>query len=211
MTIHQLIRKIRENSHSVVNEGDIESVITSFTKLLTQQSITIDDIGTFTWWPYKTGDKIPGNAVEEPITYYTPVHQKTTTYMHQIPKEKFDILELVNSTSTSKDLFNKLVRVSGLSIKYLADEIFEVTPKTFSRYKNEPRKIPALLAEQAIKIIELYDLGNELFGSNKEFNAWLSENHSLMRNKRPIEYLHTSTGIDMLFEELKRIEFGATV
>jgi putative toxin-antitoxin system antitoxin component (TIGR02293 family) len=210
MTLHQLIRKIKENSLSVVSEDDIESVITSFTKLVAQQNITIENAGTFAYFPYQTEDTVPVNTVEESIMHYKPVIQKNTRFMHQIPKEKYDILDLVHATSTSKNLFNKLVRVSGLSIKYLANEIFEVTPKTFSRYKNEPRKIPALLSEQAIKIIELYDLGNELFGSNKEFNTWLSEKHSLMSNKRPIAYLNTSTGIDMLFEELKRIEFGAT-
>ncbi len=210
MTSHQLVRNIKESLHSVVPEEHIEAVINSFTKMVAQQNITIDNEGTFVYRPNQAEETVAVNTVEESITYYKPVVQKKTRSMQQNSREKYDILDLVHSTSTSKNLFNKLVSVSGLSIKYLANEIFEVTPKTFSRYKNEPRKIPALLAEQAIKIIELYDLGNELFGSNKEFNAWLAENHSLMSNNRPITYLSTSTGIDMLFEELKRIEFGAT-
>jgi uncharacterized protein (DUF2384 family) len=29
-------------------------------------------------------------------------------------------------------------------------------------------------------------------------------------NKKPLDLLNTSTGVDMIYEELKRIEFGAT-
>ena len=64
--------------------------------------------------------------------------------------------------------------------------------------------------EIAIEIDALYQLGNELFGSNKAFNAWLEKENKFFDNKPPIAFLNTSSGINLMYEELKAIEFGTT-
>lgn len=209
MILYELALMIQRESGSDLKISDIESIISTFLKVIDNDKTDIHGLKGIANFRSKSQEEIASNTVEDAVAYYRLAFKNHSSPHKQMPT-KNEILHRVQTISSSMDLFGKLPKVSGLSIKYLADEVFEITPKTFSRYKNEPRRIPALLKEQAIKIIDLYTLGNDLFGSNKAFNAWLSDTHVLMGNRRPIEYLNTSTGIDLLLEELKRIEFGAT-
>lgn len=155
--------------------------------MLTNGDITIDELKRFTGSFGKTQMKASTANIAEPAAVYSPSVKQNVPYMHSFPMQKQEILKRVNSTSSSEDLAKKLLQVTGLPITYVADEGFEINPETFNRYKNEPRKIPALIVEQAIKIIELYNLGTELFGSKQTFNLWLQEVQPLMGNMQPIE------------------------
>ena len=99
---------------------------------------------------------------------------------------------------------------TGLTIKTLAENIFEITPKTFIKYKNNTTKLPSRIAELAIELSTLYELGSAIFGSVTLFNDWLEKDNIFFNSKKPASFLNTSTGIHLIYEELKRIEFGAT-
>jgi hypothetical protein len=62
------------------------------------------------------------NTVEEPIAMYI-----SNSFL------KSNVLD--NLAQNSKELFTKVIAVSGLTIKTLAENIFEITPKTFIKYK----------------------------------------------------------------------------
>ena len=49
-----------------------------------------------------------------------------------------------------------------------------------------------------------------IFGNSTVFNQWLDKENPFFNNNKPAQYLNTSTGIHLIYEELKRIEFGAT-
>ncbi len=136
-------------------------------------------------------------AVNEPMSLYLP-----SSFV------KNNVLD--NITQNSRELFNKIIDKTGLTIKTLAENIFEITPKTFIKYKNNDTKIPSRITEIAIELNTLYELGNELFGSSEVFNAWLEKENPFFDNKKPAQFLNTSTGIHYIYEELKRIEFGTT-
>lgn len=117
---------------------------------------------------------------------------------------------LDNIAQNSKELFVKVLAITGLTIKILSENIFEITPKTFIKYKNNETKIPSRIAELAIELSTLYELGNVVFGNSAIFNQWLDKENPFFNNNKPAQYLNTSTGIHLIYEELKRIEFGAT-
>jgi len=117
---------------------------------------------------------------------------------------------LDNIAQNSKELFVKVLAITGLTIKILSENIFEITPKTFIKYKNNETKIPSRIAELAIELSTLYELGNFVFGNSTVFNQWLEKENPFFNNTKPVQYLNTSTGIHLIYEELKRIEFGAT-
>lgn len=117
---------------------------------------------------------------------------------------------LDNIAQNSKELFVKVLAITGLTIKILSENIFEITPKTFIKYKNNETKIPSRIAELAIELNTLYELGNVVFGNSTVFNQWLDKENPFFNNTKPVQYLNTSTGIHLIYEELKRIEFGAT-
>ncbi len=136
-------------------------------------------------------------SVNEPMAIYLPA-----SFI------KNNVLE--NIAQNSKELFLRVVDKTGLTIKILAENIFEITPKTFIKYKNNNTKVPSRITEIAIEISTLYDLGIELFGSAVVFNAWLDKENMFFNNKKPAQFLNTSTGIHYVYEELKRLEFGTT-
>ena len=137
----------------------------------------------------------------EPMEVYYPTYT-------MIAYDKNNVLE--NLAINSKILFNKVIEISGLTIKALAENIFEITPKTFIKYKNNTTKIPSRIAELAIELNTLYLQGNLVFGNSNVFNDWLEKENAFFNNKKPSSFLNTSTGIHLIFEELKRLEFGAT-
>lgn len=137
------------------------------------------------------------NTVEEPMSIYF-----SNSFL------KSNVLD--NLAQNSKELFSNVIAISGLTIKTLAENIFEITPKTFIKYKNNQTKIPSRIAELAIELNTLFSLGNELFGNSNNFNNWLEKENVFFNNKKPSLFLNTSTGIHLIHEELKRIEFGAT-
>lgn len=141
------------------------------------------------------------SSLNEPVAIYLSSYAS-------IVYDKNNVLE--NLAQNSKILFNKVIAVTGLTIKTLAENIFEITPKTFIKYKNNATKIPSRIAELAIELNTLYLQGNLVFGNSTIFNEWLEKENSFFNDKKPSSFLNTSTGIHLIFEELKRIEFGAT-
>ena len=87
--------------------------------------------------------------------------------------DKNNVLE--NLAQNSKELFNKVTAMTGLTIKTLAENIFEITPKTFIKYKNNSTKIPSRIAELAIELNTLYVQGSAVFGNSMIFNEWLEK------------------------------------
>ena len=128
------------------------------------------------------------------------------TFHSNFPKE----VVYSNFRKETSQLIKKLIENTNLPINFLAEYIFEITPKTFTRYRRENSKLPSLFTELAIKILHLYNEGIEIFGTKEIFNHWISKENIGLSNKRPLDLLNTSTGVDMIYEELKRIEFGAT-
>ncbi|CAM4266379.1 MbcA/ParS/Xre antitoxin family protein [Flavobacterium terrigena] len=137
------------------------------------------------------------NMASEPMAIYLPA-----SFI------KNNVLD--NIAQNSKELFTKVIAITGLTIKILSENIFEITPKTFIKYKNNETKIPSRIAELAIELSTLYELGNVVFGNSNVFNQWLEKENPFFNNNKPVQYLNTSTGIHLIYEELKRIEFGAT-
>ncbi len=148
-------------------------------------------------------------------TPYTPksiasyAEEPNSLYM-SLPQNKSLVLSLLEGDISSKELLSQLLQITGLTIQNLAKSIFEITPKTFIKYKNNDVKLPSRIAELAIELNALYELGNEIFGNNAQFNLWLEAPNVFFGEKRPKNYLNTSSGISLIYEELKRIEFGAT-
>ncbi|MCW3083194.1 MAG: DNA-binding protein [Bacteroidetes bacterium] len=128
----------------------------------------------------------------------------------QSPISKIELLNELDTAIDSRSIVNDLSEVSNLPLKVLAEHVFEMTPKTLTSYKTQNKPVTKRTVEVYIKIKELYNKGIEIFESTEKFNSWLSTPAYGLGNKIPISYISSSTGIDLIFEELIRIEFGAT-
>lgn len=104
--------------------------------------------------------------------------------------------------------FFDMLHISGLSKKELSG-LLDVSFKTIQRYQKENKKLNALNSEQLLKMISLYQKAEETFGEISSFNRWLRKPAHGLGGQKPLELMQTPGGIDLIFEELMRIEYGA--
>lgn len=103
--------------------------------------------------------------------------------------------------------FFDLTELSGYSKEQLA-VLFDLSLKTLNRYREERKKLSAASSELALKIMLLFRKGAEIFGAIEAFKRWLEKPAFGLGGQLPFDLLHTSGGIDLIMDELARIEHG---
>lgn len=99
------------------------------------------------------------------------------------------------------------LRLSG----FTQDEFqatFKTTVKTIQNYVGQDLKLDASLSEKLLKAFSLYAKGIDVFGSAKAFYQWLNLPAFGLGDQNPYDLMDTITGINLIEEELIRLEFG---
>lgn len=104
-------------------------------------------------------------------------------------------------------LFFDVADQTGYRREQLA-EVFDTSLKTFQRYEREHRKLNPQDSEKVLKIQALFARGTEVFGSLDAFRRWMDKPAFGLGNQVPFSLLHTSGGIDLIMDELIRIDYG---
>jgi putative toxin-antitoxin system antitoxin component (TIGR02293 family) len=100
-----------------------------------------------------------------------------------------------------------LIAVTLLSAPKI-ESILYVTLKTLTNYKQRKTHLNAAMSEKVLSIFALYKKGISIFGSVDEFNKWMAAPAYGLGGQRPNDLLDTMTGINLISEELTRIEYG---
>jgi putative toxin-antitoxin system antitoxin component (TIGR02293 family) len=87
-------------------------------------------------------------------------------------------------------------------------ETFKTTVKTIQNHVTRELTLDAALSEKLLKSFALFDKGMEVFGSANGFHKWLNAPAYGLGNQLPFTLMDTITGIQLIEEELIRIEFG---
>jgi putative toxin-antitoxin system antitoxin component (TIGR02293 family) len=103
--------------------------------------------------------------------------------------------------------FFDLMEVTGLTSHELSG-LLDVSFKTIQRYQKENKKLSALNSEQILKMITLYQKGEEVFGEVAAFDRWLRKPAHGLGGNIPFRFMQTPGGIDLIHDELTRIEYG---
>lgn len=90
--------------------------------------------------------------------------------------------------------------------KYLAS-ILHLSPRTVSNYRINQQTLEPVQGEHLLKLIALYNKGVEIFGSLDEFNYWL-EKPFWNETEKPIDWLVTPGGVDLVIQELDLLGYG---
>lgn len=129
---------------------------------------------------------------------------------HVVPTDNFGVIQELEQKPESVYILQQVQSITGMSLNQLAEHVYEMTPKTLASYKNAGKHLPSRSLEVSIKLKNLYAKADELFLNKKDFNSWLNQECIGLGWRTPINLLNTSSGIDLVIEELTRIEFGAT-
>lgn len=108
----------------------------------------------------------------------------------------------------SVSAFFDILSFSGLTKEELTD-LLDVSFKTIQRYQKDGKKLSILHSEQLLKMITLYQKAEDVFCELHSFDRWLRKPAIGLGNQKPIKYLRTPGGIDLIMDELHRIEHGA--
>jgi putative toxin-antitoxin system antitoxin component (TIGR02293 family) len=87
-------------------------------------------------------------------------------------------------------------------------ETFKTTVKTIQNHVTRDLTLDSALSEKLLKSFALFDRGVAIFGSAKNFHQWLGSPAYGLGNQLPFDLMDTITGIQLIEEELIRIEFG---
>jgi len=83
-----------------------------------------------------------------------------------------------------------------------------VSERTLQRYQKEKKTFDPAQSERIMQIALLMKMGNQVFGDGQKFNAWLEADNISLGKIKPKELLDSSFGINLLKDELIRIEHG---
>jgi putative toxin-antitoxin system antitoxin component (TIGR02293 family) len=86
--------------------------------------------------------------------------------------------------------------------------ILNISERTLQRYKEKKQRFDASHSERIIQILLLFKRGVEVFGDEAYFHTWLITRNIALGNITPKELLDNSFGIQLLNDELTRIEHG---
>lgn len=103
--------------------------------------------------------------------------------------------------------FDQLLEATGIQKGILAS-LVGVDPRTIDNYRKHQKKFDILEGEQLLKLGRLFLFGEEVFESMDEFRKWLETASAGLGNIKPLSLLNTSTGVDLVQDELQRIEEG---
>lgn len=161
------------------------------------------------------------NAVEEPIAMYYAANSKSilqnfiSRAIHLLGMSGLASFSKVSDTTDfipvirngiPKRALDNLMNNTGITVSEIS-KIIGTSDRTLRRYTSAQKLNPEQ-SERLIELAKLYSRGEEVFGSMENFKGWMNSCVMAIGNKQPKEYLDTSIGIDLLMNELGRIEHG---
>lgn len=118
---------------------------------------------------------------------------------------KLDLIKWSRKGLTLKNL-HAILDYTSLTIKDVA-QIIALSERQLQRY-TEDQVLRIDISVQLLQIVELYAKGYEVFGEKEKFKQWMIHPNTAFSALKPLELLDTSFGIQMVKDELGRIEHG---
>lgn len=101
---------------------------------------------------------------------------------------------------------NSFIKHSSLTLKQVA-KLIHVSERTLQRYSLD-RAMDISSSERLIELTRLFHKGINVFNEKEKFNTWLDRPNKSLANSKPLDLIETSIGIDLVMDELLRIEHG---
>ena len=138
------------------------------------------------------------------------VQEEAAIYAKYAPQIRGNISIVLNARKgLSASILYDIILLTGFKKEQIAT-LFNTSAKTITRYTQEGKNLDVVNSEHALKLIALFKKGNEIFGELEAFRRWIMKPAYGLGWEIPVELMETSGGIELIMEELIRIEFGAT-
>lgn len=118
---------------------------------------------------------------------------------------RMDLIDLARKGITKRSL-RRLSEISSITVKELA-ELLPISLRQFQRY-DEEKRMKRGVSEHVILIAEVLLKGMDIFDSPEELKLWLKSPLLSFGQRTPFGLLDTSYGVQMVMDELGRMEHG---
>jgi putative toxin-antitoxin system antitoxin component (TIGR02293 family) len=125
--------------------------------------------------------------------------------LHVKIERRRDLIALSNHGVT-KDALVNLARYLSLSVGQLA-QLLPISERTVQRSARD-RHFNRVVSEHILHIAEVAAKGIEIFGDKDDFLSWMNQPSVSLGNNKPISLLNSRFGMEMVLDELGRIEHG---
>lgn len=115
-----------------------------------------------------------------------------------------DFVEL-SREGISMKILKKIQEFTSLTSREIS-EILPVSERQLTRYSID-HILRKDISAHLIQLVYLFDRGYEVFG-NEKFQRWIRSEIIVLKDKRPIDYMDTPIGINLLEDIIGRIEYG---
>ena len=102
---------------------------------------------------------------------------------------------------------DEVISLSGYD-KTQIEQIMDTSYKTYSRYKKDKKRLNPDQSERILKLKSLFTFGITVFGSKESLAKWMQKPAFGLNNLVPNEAIKTSTGIDLVLNEITNIAYG---
>jgi len=126
-------------------------------------------------------------------------------FFDRIIQDRMDLIE-ISEKGLTKEAVTHFAKYLDLSNQQIS-EILPVTARTLQRHHLKQR-FNAVISEHVLLIAEVAAKGTAVFGSRANFLPWMKLPCLALGNRTPLSLLKTKFGIDMVIDELGRIEHG---
>ena len=116
-----------------------------------------------------------------------------------------DLVDLGEKGLTKASLL-ELASFLELSTAKMA-ELLPITERTIQRYSRSTR-LSRAVSDHLLEIARVAVRGVQVFEDKDRFLAWLERSNVALGNRKPMNLLASELGIDLVIEELGRIEHG---
>lgn len=140
------------------------------------------------------------------VVIFTTNSYMSIGQLHSIFQDSIALLTL-SKQGINYSLFQEIVNSSSFSLKEWS-KFLHITERTLQRYKKEQKTFEMIHSERIIEIAKLQNRGTEIFGSRDNFDQWMNSKIIALGGIMPVELLDSAFGIDILMDELGRIEHG---
>ncbi len=120
-------------------------------------------------------------------------------------QNQMDLVTLSNMGVT-KDALLHLAKYLSFSMNQMA-QLLPVTERTIQRYALK-KHFNRVVSEQILQIAEVAAKGSEVFEGRDKFIIWMNHPNVALDKKTPMSLLNSKYGVDMVLDELGRIEHG---
>lgn len=103
--------------------------------------------------------------------------------------------------------FAYIKRHTGVSDDTFAQWL-SVNVKTFRNHRDGITPLKPAMQEHLLVLLTFVRHGVEVFGSAGAFQEWLFSSNFLLDGQRPIDLMHTNSGVRMLHDRLTNMEYG---